>query len=55
MAEFRQDSTAVTAITDIAAAAPGIFMISSVLVKGESPGTRLSHGARLTMIAIDAT
>jgi len=45
----------VTAITDISEAAPGIFMICSVLVKGESPGTTLSHGATLMMIAMDAT
>ena len=55
MPEFRHDSTAVTMIAFMTSAAPGIPIVSSAAMNGESPGLASFHGTMQTTRKIAAT
>ena len=53
--EFRHESTAVTTIAFMMSAEPGMPMVSSAAMKGESPSLVLFHGTMQTMRKMAST
>jgi hypothetical protein len=55
MPEFRHERTAVTMIAFMTSAAPGIPIVSSDAMNGDSPGLTSFHGTTLTIRKMAAT
>ena len=55
MPEFRHESTAVTTIAFMMSAAPGMPIVSSAAMKGESPSLVSFHGTMQTIRKIAST